>query len=281
VCKWLIFLNVVLFIVQLSTLDRHPITNQIIGSGPVTDALDLDPNKVLEHGQVWRLLTYAFLNSYENIWHILFNMLILWWIGSELEEMYGSREFLTLYVISAIFAGLCYTLTSFLLPYATAVGASGAITALTVVFAYHFPNRTVLLFFVLPMPIWVVVALFVGWDFMQFVFQMEGKTAVTAHLGGALFGFLYYKNEWRLSSLWSGLANWNRNRKRPKLRIYREEETAKVPARVPAEHEIDEHLEAKLDAVLEKMSLVGKDNLTESEKEILLRASEIYKKRRT
>lgn len=281
VCKWLIAINVIVFIVQLSTLDRDPIFNTIRGPGPVTSALQLAPDEVLEKGHVWQLLTYAFLHDHKAIWHILFNMLILWWMGNELEEMYGSREFLTFYLLAAIFAGICFVLYYLMVGgNIAAVGASGAITAMTVVFAYHFPNRTVLLMFVIPMPIWLLVVIFVAWDFLQFIFQMDTKTAVAAHLGGALFGYLYYKGNWRLASLWSGLGSWRQQRARPKLRIYREEEPAKVPASVPEEQEIDEHLEAKLDAVLEKMSLVGKDNLTEGEKEILLKASEIYKKRR-
>jgi membrane associated rhomboid family serine protease len=282
VTKWIIVLNVALFVIQIATLNRSPLDNRIIGDGPVTTALHLDPEQVIHQGYVWQLLTHAFLHSTENIWHIVFNMLVLWWVGTEVEELYGSREFLALYLISAVFAGICFVLFALSMPGRfVAVGASGAITALTVIFAYHYPHRTVLLFFVIPMPIWLLVVLYVGWDFLVFVFRMETQTAVAAHLGGALFGFLYYKNKWRLTRFLPGLRAWKRERARPKLKIFREEQPATVPAHAPAEHEIDEHFEAKLDAVLEKMSLVGKDNLTDHEKEILLRASEIYKRRRT
>src|SRR5437588_11517544 len=82
VCKWLIFINVVVFFVQLATLERDPATNRIIEGrlGPVTEALDLNPQAVLQ-GQVWRLLTHAFLHSPMDIWHLVFNMLFLWWMG--------------------------------------------------------------------------------------------------------------------------------------------------------------------------------------------------------
>lgn len=281
VCKWLILINVAVFLVQLVTLQRDPLLGfRLPGGGPVTEALVLSAQGILD-GEVWRLLTYAFLHSVDSPWHIIFNMVFLWWMGHELEEMYGSREFLALYLLSAFFAGLCFFAHSFMIGMPSSLGASGAVSALAVVFAFHFPHRTVLLFFVIPMPIWLFVAIFVGYDFLIFLLRPEiMTTAVAAHLGGALFGYLYYRFQWRLTGLFSGLSSWKKKRARPPLRIYREEEPATVPARAPAEHEIDEHFEAKLDAVLEKMSLVGKDNLTDGEKEILLRASEIYRRRR-
>src|SRR6516165_3924140 len=108
VCKWLIVINLVLFIAQLATLERDAETHQITSLGAFTEALDLNAGQVLHQGQVWRLLTHAFLHSPTDIWHIVFNMLFLWWLGHELEEMYGSREFLTLYLLSAVVAGACF-----------------------------------------------------------------------------------------------------------------------------------------------------------------------------
>jgi len=152
-----------------------------------------------------------------------------------------------------------------------------------VIFACHYPNRIVLFMMIIPMPIWLLVALYVGQDLVTFVFKLDTQVAVAAHLGGALFGFLYYKRQWRLLNLWPDFRAWRKQRARPQLRIYREEDPsapAPVAVAAPVESEL-EHLEAKLDAVLEKMSLVGKDNLTDGEREILLRASEIYRRKRT
>jgi hypothetical protein len=157
------------------------------------------------------------------------------------------------------------------------------VAAAVVVFACHFPHRTILLMFLFPVPIWVFAVFFVGQDLLVFLTGAESRTAVAAHLGGALFGFLYFKGHWRLSGLWPNFKGWQKRRARPQLRIYREDEPATptpVGVTAPAEADLDEHLEAKLDAVLEKMSLVGKDNLTDSERQILLRASEIYRRRR-
>lgn len=291
VCKWLIAINVLLFVIQIATLSRDPdsgrIKTDVLGQpdmGEFTKALNLQPEKIVHDKQVWRLLTHAFLHSLSPL-HILFNMLFLWWFGNELEEMYGPREFLALYLTAAIFAGVCLTLHGLTMPHRIAgVGASGAVSALTALFALHFPNRQVLLFFVIPMQIWLLAVFYFGYDFLVFVAGTQTKTAVAAHLGGGLFGLLYYRFQWKLTGILPGLREWRKRKARPRLKLYREEEPAPAAvaaARVPAEHEIDEHFEAKLDAVLEKMSLVGKDNLTDAEKEILLRASEIYRRRRT
>ena len=284
VCKWLIAINIVVYIIQLMTIKRIPGLGIRIpgaaGDGDFTQALWLDPDRVLAHGEVWRLLTYAFLHDTQDIWHILFNMFLLWWAGNEVEERYGGREFLLFYLTAAVAGGVVYTATM-LGQYRVAVGASGAVTAVLVLFACHNPHRTLLLFFVIPVPAWLLVLGSVGYDFAVYVSQKASRVAVTGHLGGALFGFLYYKWGWRLSSLWPDFKSWRKRRARPKLRIYREEEQqAPVAVGAPPDNDL-EHLEAKLDAVLEKMSQVGKENLTESERQILLRASEIYRRRRT
>src|SRR5438128_760578 len=135
VCKWLIAINIALFVVQIVTLPRDPITGRLIYinnqpvMGEFTNALSLQPDKVVQDGQVWRLLTHAFLHSLSPL-HILFNMLLLWMLGNELEEMYGPREFLALYLASAVFAGVCLTLHGLMMPYRiSGIGASGAVSA--------------------------------------------------------------------------------------------------------------------------------------------------------
>jgi membrane associated rhomboid family serine protease len=242
-------------------------------------------------GQVWRLLTYSFLHSPTSLWHILINMLFLWWFGTDVEDHYGHREFLVFYLLSAALGGVGFVLVQMagwggLVP---CVGASGAVTAVMVLCALHYPNRIILLFFVIPCPLWLLVILQVAQDAFGFLSGNSGGTAVSVHLTGAAFAYAYHRFHWRLTSALPDLRSWwrgvRRQRARPRLRVYREEEpVTPVHATPPAPHATaaaDEQLEAQVDAVLAKVAQHGRDSLTESEREILLRASEIYKRRRS
>jgi membrane associated rhomboid family serine protease len=285
VCKWLIIINIAAFILQLLTANHG-------NGGLFTDAFELDVQKVVESGQVWRLLTYAFLHLPSDIWHIVINMLFLWWFGNDLEEVYGSREFLAFYLVSAVVGGLAYTAQGWIghvywhNPYGRCLGASGAVMAVMILCACHFPGKTVLVFFILPMPIWLMAVIWVALDAFRLLGNRAGEIAVTVHLGGAAFGFAYFKMQWRLTSLWSSLGNWQRRRNRPKLRVYRPETEEEAPMPTPVSvaapgSDLDEHLEAKLDAVLEKVAKTGQASLTDGERQILMRASEVYKRRRS
>jgi len=285
ICKWLIGINVVVFVLQMLTWSKNS-----EGYGPLTDTLSLNVKEVL-HGQVWRLLTYAFLHDPRSVWHILFNMLFLWWFGTDVEDLYGPWEFLAFYLTAAVAGGLAFTVTA-LATGGDALGASGAVTAVLVLCAFHFPRRIIYIMFVLPVPIWLFVVGSVALDAYRWIGNTQGMVAVTCHLGGAAFAFGYYKLGVRLTRLLPDLRKWKQHRSSPRLRVYREEDENAVqkpqPVSVatapggPASTSLDdEQLEAKMDAVLEKISRVGKDKLTESEKEVLLRASERLKKRRS
>jgi membrane associated rhomboid family serine protease len=285
ICKWLVGINVVVFILQLAT--RGVVSEDGgFAQGLFTNALDLDVDKVVFGGQVWRLLTHFFLHG--SPMHILFNMLFLWWFGSDVEDLYGPREFLALYLVGGLASGVAFVATTLLTGVnAAALGASGAVSAVLVVFACHYPTRIIYVMFFLPVPIWLFVLFSVLSDAFIFASGVQTGVAVAGHLGGAAFGFAYYKLHWRLSSLWPSFKIWSKRRSQPRLRVYREPDAKPTPVGVaasapPASPALeDEHLEAKMDAVLEKISREGKDNLTESERAILQKASEILRKRRS
>lgn len=295
VCTWLVAINVACVVVQL--IARFPQTVMVDGepyrtySEPFTDFFSLDVSMVLQ-GQVWRLLTHAFLHSTADFWHIFFNLLFLWWFGRQVEERLGSREFLTFYLFSAVFAGLAFFGASLAGMHGElvgpegnhlhAVGASGAVMAVLMLSALYYPSQIVYVMYVIPVPIWLVIAYLIGRDAFDFLGKAQHGIATSAHLGGALFGFLYYRYEWRLSD-WipDWLTAWNPQqdapRGRARLRIYNpDDEPAPAPSRIE-----DEQLEAKVDAILAKVSRVGMAGLTESEKETLLRASETIRKKGT
>jgi membrane associated rhomboid family serine protease len=277
VCKWLIGINILVFILQLATKSANQ-----PGLGTLSEALELNTDQVL-HGQIWRLLTYAFLHDPGSLWHILFNMLFLWWFGSEIEQLYGSKEFLAFYLVSAVLGGLAFQGQAMIQGHPMyCVGASGAVTAVLVLYAFHFPHATILLFFFVPVPIWLFVVFQVGQDVFQLMDRSpHNNVAVAVHLGGAGFAAMYYGWRWRITSLWQGIPTWRQQRAKPKLRVYHPEEEVPVPVTSGSPADLDEHLDAKLDAVLEKLSRHGRDSLTQHERDILFRASEIYKKKRT
>lgn len=267
VCKWLIAANVICFFLQIGVKD-------------FTGLFELDPSSIA-HGEVWRLLTYAFLHDPSQILHIVFNMLFLWWFGAELEDIYGPREFLGFYLVAALVGGIGYVLWALakheVFP---CVGASGAVTALMVVYAMHFPRRIIYFMMILPMQIWVFVTLLIVLDTFVLVGGAQSSTAVAVHLAGAAFGFVYYRSSLRIMNLLPDFRRWQLPRSRPRLKVYRGERPQQpVSVAAPPKSEADEQLEAKLDAVLEKVARLGQESLSDSERQILMRASEVFKRR--
>jgi len=131
-------------------------------------------------GRPWTLVTNMFVHA--NIWHILANMVTLFFFGSFLCRLIGSRNFLITYFGGGILGSILYLLLGN--PYTVAVGASGAIYALAGALVVMMPNLRVLLYFIIPMPLWVVVLFFfVLWSFIPGV-------AWQAHLGGIVFGLI-------------------------------------------------------------------------------------------
>lgn len=294
VCRWLIGINVVVFILQMIAqvdaqtgfVDGRPTSNE----GWVTEWFILDVGKVL-HGQVWRLLTYAFLHSISPdsyFLHIFFNMLFLWCFGSDVERLYGRWEFLAIYLISAFLGGLTFEIWSLLRDQeqASCLGASGAVTTMLLLCALHFPRRIIYLFALVPMPIWLFAVINVGKDAYILFSGQSTNVAVVVHLAGAGFAVGYYHWQRSITEILRGMTSWRRgNRARARLKLFNPETEVKEPVAVAAKQTtliaMDEYLEAKLDAVLEKIAKSGKESLTQQEQDILQQAAQIYKKRRS
>src|SRR5262249_46869884 len=138
--------------------------------GVITRTFALQVDDVLA-GQVWRLVTYAFLHS-EDAWtHIFFNMWMLWLFGGYFQDIFGRWEFLASYLVSALVGGLAYVgaAASGLIGPGYCIGASGAVTATMILCAFYHPRLTILLFFVLPVPIWALAVLQVVQDTLGFL----------------------------------------------------------------------------------------------------------------
>jgi membrane associated rhomboid family serine protease len=301
VVKYLIILNVIVFLLQifvvqppritpeefaeriakrdqpLSQKELHELARSMQRVSIVQDWLELDTDKVVNDGQVWRLLTHSFCHARQMLFHILFNMLFLYWFGRTLESMYGSREFLLFYLTAAVVAGLAFVgLDLYTGSRVPAVGASGAVLAVTMLYTMHFPRETFCVFWFIQLEMRWLMALYVLWDLHPVLLALSGDpmysgVAHAAHLGGLAFGFLYAHYEWRIENLaeWIPLVGW----KRKAVRVQPSRPTGTCPTRSDAsEAEV-------LDRVLEKISTSGKDSLTDEERDILRVASEKLKTR--
>lgn len=147
-------------------------------------------------GYWWTLLTSVF--SHNMFFHLLMNMFVLDSFGPVLEKLLGSFRFLKIYLIAGIVGSIGHICVShFLLAKSDlpALGASGAIAGMVILFSFIFPRRTILLFGLIPLPaIWGAL-LFIGLDIWGLVEQAEGgglPIGHGAHLGGAFTGILYY-----------------------------------------------------------------------------------------
>ncbi len=174
--RGLIIANVICFLLQ---------------SRQVLNAFMLFPKDVVEQLRIWQLVTSMFLHG--SVGHLLMNMFVLWMFGPAVERRLGPRVFLRFYFGGGLLAGIAYVLIGYLTgDLRPSLGASGAIMGVLVYYTFLAPNQIVYLFLFIPMKMLHATLLFIGLDLYYFVFSGAGETGVahTAHLGGALFGFL-------------------------------------------------------------------------------------------
>jgi membrane associated rhomboid family serine protease len=227
----------------------------------------------------WQFLTAGFthapLGSKDGIWHIVGNMAVLYFLGRPVEDKYGPKEFLRFYLVALVFANVAWCVIGKLTgaPAGAGIyGASGAIAAVVVLFAFNFPDVTILLFFVIPMPAWLFGVLIVGYDIYGAIGGNRGSNvAYTAHVAGAAFALLYYQRGWSFSRFGIGGLRWPRSpfRPKPSLRVHH-----------PDDEPPPSDLSAEVDRILEKIYREGEASLTPKERSTLEAASRKYQDRR-
>jgi len=241
----------------------------------VQEWFELDPEKTVKQGQVWRLVTCAFCHARHMLWHILLNMLFLYWFGTRLEAMYGSREFLLFYLTAAVCSSAAYLALAFYTDStAPAIGASGAVMGVMMLYTIFYPQETFLLFFVIPVPLWALLGVYVLFDLHPVLLALSGDKLFTTvahagHLGGLLFGFLY----WRLGLRLEAPLDWIS--RRPGRPVVRKARPRPEPASPPPVQR--DALDDQVDEVLRKISEQGKESLTDEERDVLVRASAKYR----
>ena len=189
--------------------------------------LGLIPREVIHQFRIWQLATYMFLHG--GLFHVLFNMLALWMFGTELERIWGSREFLKFYFVTGVGAGALTVAFSLLpfgfaeqLQYVDVIGASGAIYALLLAYALYFPDRPIYMYFVFPIPAKIFVLIMGAIAFYSSIAESGGGVANATHLGGLVIGYFYLKSGriHPMSELKYRYLKWKINRVRKKFDVY-------------------------------------------------------------
>lgn len=229
--------------------------------------------------RLWTPFTYMFVH--EQIWHLLFNMLWLYWFGKIFQQYFSGRTFGSLYVLGGLAGALLYILSFNTIPYFVTmerswmIGASASVMAIVFGAAFFRPNVRLNLLLLGQIKI-VHIAIVVF--FIDFLSLGSGANegGHVAHIGGAIIGYLFalqYKKgnditEW-VGKLIDGFVNLTKPRRKKskmKVRYQRTETDMDYNARKNREQE-------EIDAILDKVKQSGYRNLTEEEKRKLFDAS--------
>lgn len=225
----------------------------------------------------WTLITYMF--THKDILHILFNMLWLYWFGTIFLEYLDQKKLVAVYLLGGICGAVVYIISFNIFPAfnqvvneSMAIGASASVLAIVVSIAAYVPDYSVNLFLLGRIKIkWVALAIFILTSVMDFSVNSGGKLA---HIGGALFGYIYTVSLRRghdpgkgLNKILDFFATLFKPRK--KLRVtYKKKKTDYEYNKVRADHQ------EQINKILDKISKGGYDCLTKEEKDLLFRESQ-------
>ncbi len=225
----------------------------------------------------WTIITYMF--THKDIWHILFNMLWLYWFGRIFLEYLDQRKLVSVYLLGGISGAVVYILSFNIFPAfkdivteSVAIGASASVMAVVIAIAVYVPDYTVMLFLLGRVKIkYMALAIFILTSVMDFSVNSGGKLA---HIGGALFGYLYTLNLRQGRDIGK---SFNRIidffvtlfKPRKKLKV-----TYKKPATDYDYNKMKTEYQSRINFILDKISKGGYDSLTKEEKETLFKESQ-------
>jgi membrane associated rhomboid family serine protease len=226
----------------------------------------------------WTLITYMF--THKDIWHILFNMLWFYWFGRIFLEYLDQRKLVAVYLLGGISGAVIYILSFNIFPVfksvvdeSVAIGASASVMAIVIAIAAYVPDYTVNLFLLGRVKIkYIALGIFVLTTVMDFSVNSGGKLA---HLGGAVFGFLYTVSLRQGRDIGRGInriidsfATLLKPRKKLKV-TYR-----KPPGSDFEYNKVKAERQDRINKILDKISKGGYDSLTKEEKDILFNESQ-------
>jgi membrane associated rhomboid family serine protease len=194
----LMIINVAVWFIGIVIIEQY-----FLKAPYITSWLGLTPYDLLRNFFVWQPLTYLFIHAVSPM-HIIFNMILLWWLGGQLERVWGTKFFALFYFVSGIgaaflysFAVVGYVLISGQkeLLAVPVVGASAALFGLLVAYGMLFGEQTVYFMFFFPMKAKYFVALLAGIEVVLVLNNgpVQGKVANLAHVGGLITGYIFLK----------------------------------------------------------------------------------------
>lgn len=288
----LIVINLVVFFV----LAFFHVLLWLAGNNTIIDKMldwvALSPNLLTFVTRPWTILSYGFTHDLQDILHILFNMLILYFMGRLVQDYIGSHRLIGIYVLGVIFGAFFFFAFYNFIPLlashkdtARLIGASGGVYAVIVAAATIAPETMVMLFGIFPIRLKYIAWAAIFLSFLSLAGSNTGGNA--AHLGGALLGYLFVVQLRKGKDLgkpinqfldwWQGLFE-----PKPKMKLtYMGEKKQTVKTTSQAKQNKSEQIIAsgtvpsqeELDMILDKISAKGYDSLTKEEKQKLFNAS--------
>lgn len=273
----LIYINVAAFLlITIVSITAFLLNNPVI----TTKAIDIlavpsAPGRLLS--RPWTVITYMF--THKDIWHILFNMLWLYWFGTIFLEFLDQKKLVAVYLLGGLSGALVYVLSFNIFPAfkeivyeSAAIGASASVMAIVIAIAAYVPNYSINLLFLGRIKIiYVALVIFILTSVVDFSVNSGGKLA---HMGGALFGYIYIVNLKKEHDIGKGInriidffATWFKPKKKMKV-TYKKPKTDYDYNKMKADHQ------AKINMILDKISKGGYDSLTKEEKDILFSESQ-------
>ena len=231
--------------------------------------------------QPWSLITYGFIHS--DIWHILLNMLFLFYLSRTATNLFRTKMTLNVYFLGIIFGGLSYLAVANILPVnffgvnnGILVGASAGVCALLLFVSTNMANSEIRLFNVFNVK-WKHIALFfIAFDVIR-IFIGINQGGYIAHLGGYLLGYFYAIKLKQGKDIGTGfekamdsVVSWFKPKTTLKT-VHRKKEKGEYAGKTKDEFNTF-NKQKKIDLILDKISKSGYDSLTAEEKEFLFRA---------
>ena len=273
----LIYINITVFVLLTIVAVIGFLLNDTFISGKALDLFSVPASFNALILRPWTLITYMF--THKDIWHILFNMLWLYWFGRIFLEYLDGRKLVAVYLLGGICGALVYILSFNIFPVFTgivadsvAIGASASVMAVVIAIAAYVPDYTINLLLLGRIKIkYMALGIFILTSILDFSVNSGGKLA---HIGGAFFGYFYIMNLKHGHDIGKGInriidffATLFKPRK--KLRVTHKKVADEFEYnKIKAEHQ------KRINRILDKISKGGYDSLTREEKETLFKESQ-------